>query len=111
MKTLIVALVLSLIAASGILTVAVSSVTSSVFAADRGVNTPAQAAATDAPAVARTIVPQGAAQSSSAAENLTENGTRGQLEDLMSLCDVAPPCPSGCTADAVSHKCVEWQGP
>ena len=111
MKTFILALLLALTAASSILTVAVSSVTSSVFAADRDANKPAQAAPTDAPAAPRTLVPQGTAQSASATENLTENGKRGQLEDLMSVCYVAPPCPSGCTADAVSHKCIEWPGP
>ena len=38
-------------------------------------------------------------------------GTRGQAEDMKSVCNVAPPCPSGCSADPVSHKCTEWQGP
>ena len=38
-------------------------------------------------------------------------GTRGQAEDMKSVCDVAPPCPSGCTLDAASHKCTEWQAP
>ena len=38
-------------------------------------------------------------------------GTRGQAEDMKSVCNVAPPCPSGCSADPVSHKCTEWQAP
>ena len=37
--------------------------------------------------------------------------TRGPAEDVKSVCDVAPPCPSGCVADAASNKCTEWQGP
>ena len=37
-------------------------------------------------------------------------GTRG-AEDTKSVCDVAPPCPSGCIADPATHKCTEWQAP
>ena len=102
MKTLMFAMMLALTAVSGVLTLALTSLSGSAFAADPGSSKPTQAAPPDSPT---------AAQKRPGDQDLTEVGKRGQLEDMMSLCDVAPPCPSGYAVDATSHKCAEWPGP
>ena len=109
MKTLIFAMMLAVTVVSGVLTLGLTALSHSAFATDPGPSKPTHAPA-DISAGAGSVAP-GTAQSRSAVEDPAEVGERGQLEELMSLCDVAPPCPSGCTVDAVSRKCIEWPGP
>jgi hypothetical protein len=97
MKTVMLAMMLALTA----LSVALSS----ALATDPNASKPTQTAPTEMPAASET-------KGVSAAQDSNKDGRRGQLEDIMSLCDVAPPCPSGCSVDAASrNKCVEWPRP
>ena len=101
MKTMTLAMMLVLSAVLG-LTFGLTSISQPAFATEPAPSKSTRTGSADSPT---------AAQKRSADQDLTEVGRRGQLEDMMSLCDVAPPCPSGCSVDATSHKCVEWPGP
>jgi hypothetical protein len=106
MKRLMRAAMLALTGVATVLTFAAGS----ALATDPPSSSAAQTSPADPAAVSKT--PDASTrQGASATEDRTGVGERGQLEDMMSFCDVAPPCPSGCTVDAVSHKCTEWPGP
>lgn len=43
-------------------------------------------------------------------KDLSAGGARGQLEEMMSFCDVTPPCPASCNEDAAAKMCVDKTG-
>jgi hypothetical protein len=43
--------------------------------------------------------------------NFARGGNRGRIEELMSFCDVDPPCPAGCKVAESGNVCVEKPDP
>ena len=79
--------------------------------AQAGTNEKAPGGVEHAPSPAKPSAPAASSKSPAAEDDMTVGGTRGQLEETISVCDVAPPCPTGCKPDSTGKSCIEKSKP
>ena len=96
--------------AASVVAILVTPVMGSAFAADAQSDKSALTVPKEGAAPSGALAPD-SPKGASQGQDSTDVAGRGQLEEMMSVCGVSPPCPSGCAVDAVSHKCTEWPAP